>query len=254
MRLPKHLSIRHQKGRNLTKKATNKPQRSMRIHQAVAQKLGSEILEGKYPPESLFPGEIEHSAFLNVSRTPYREAIRTLVAKGLLESRPRTGTRVTRRDRWNLLDPDILAWMFSSTPDKQFIHDLFELRNVLEPTAAMMAAKRRTQEQLLRIESALKAMQNLGLASIGGQEADQQFHAEILLAAGNQALSTLTSSVGAAVRWTTHYKQSSSVAPRDPFPEHEAVYLAIANSDPDAAKAAMEYLVRQALLDMHIEL
>ena len=56
----------------------------MRIHQAVAQKLGSEILEGKYPPESLFPGEIEHSAFLNVSRTPYREAIRTLVAKGLL--------------------------------------------------------------------------------------------------------------------------------------------------------------------------
>ena len=228
--------------------------KSLRIHQAIAKQLGSEILQGKYPPNSLLPGEIEHSATLQVSRTPYREAIRTLIAKGLLESKPRTGTRVTSRDRWNLLDPDILAWMFSGVPNETFIHDLFELRQLLEPTAAMMAASRRSTEQLARMKTALDAMRTHGLATTLGQEADQSFHAEILIAAGNQALSTLTSSIGAAVRWTTHYKQTGKDNPRDPFPEHEAVFNAIAKGDPKSAKAAMEELVRFALLDIAVVL
>jgi len=228
--------------------------RSLRIHQALAKKLGSEILAGKFPPESLFPGEIEHSAVLGVSRTPYREAIRTLIAKGLLESRPRAGTKVTPRERWNLLDPDILAWTFSGTPDEKFIHDLFELRNLLEPAAAMMAASRRTPAQLQRMTAAIEGMERHDLATAEGQDADQRFHAEILVAAGNQALATLTSSVGAAVRWTTNYKQSKSRNPRNPLPEHKAVYAEIAAGNPEAAKAAMEELLRLALNDMAMEL
>jgi len=61
-----------------------------RIHQAIARTLGTAILGGRFKPGDSFEGEIEQSLALGVSRTPYREAIRILVAKGLLEIRPRS--------------------------------------------------------------------------------------------------------------------------------------------------------------------
>ena len=64
-----------------------------------------------------------------------REAIQVLTAKGLVESRPKAGTRVLPRNRWNLLDPDVLAWAFAGEPDIQFVRDLFELRAIVEPAA-----------------------------------------------------------------------------------------------------------------------
>ncbi len=224
--------------------------RSLRIHQAIARKLGIAILSGEIAPGDGFGGEIEQSEAMHVSRTAYREAIRILVAKGLLESRPRAGTHVTPRQRWNLLDPDILAWMFTGRPDARFIRDLFELRSILEPAAAALAATRRTQAQLAIMADALLRMGNHGLASTEGQEADRQFHHTILEASGNEALASLSSSVGAAVQWTTHYKQQASKSPRDPLPEHDAVRLAIENGDAAKARDAMSHLLNLALEDM----
>lgn len=224
--------------------------RALRIHQAIAQQLGIAILSGEYQPGDALSGEIEQSLALGVSRTPYREAIRILVAKGLLESRPKAGTHVTARERWNLLDPDVLAWMFIGTPDKRFIRDLFELRGLLEPAAARFAAARRTAEQLERMTTAVRSMRHHGLATAAGQVADQQFHRTILAASGNLALASLASSVGAAVQWTTHFKQRVSERPRDPLPEHEAVHAAIVAADPDRAHAAMMDLLQLALDDM----
>jgi DNA-binding FadR family transcriptional regulator len=224
--------------------------RALRIHQAIAQQLGTAILSGEYRPGDALNGEIEQSLALGVSRTPYREAIRILVAKGLLESRPKAGTHVTPRDRWNLLDPDVLAWMFMGTPDETFIQDLFELRALLEPPAAGFAAERRTTDQLDLMAQALSEMRRHGLAHPEGQAADRQFHREILAASGNLALASLASSVGAAVQWTTAFKQRGRKQPRDPLPEHEAVYEAIATGDPQAASAAMRELLSLALADM----
>lgn len=222
----------------------------LRIHQAIARQLGTAILSGEYQPGDTLTGEIEHSQALGVSRTPYREAIRTLVAKGLLESRPKAGTRVTQRERWNILDPDVLAWMFADQPNAAFVRDLFELRDLLEPAAARFAASRRTQHQLDQMEAALAGMRAHGLASEPGRAADQAFHHALLAASGNVALASLASSVGAAVQWTTHFKQRASKRPRDPLPEHEAVYRAIAAGDAAAAGAAMAELLRLALEDM----
>lgn len=224
----------------------------LRIHQQVAQKLALAILSGELPQGSVLPGEIEQAAAMDVSRTPYREAIRILAAKGFLESRPKTGTRVTSRDRWNVLDPEVLAWMFMGEPNERFIRDLFELRRLIEPAAARLAALRQTAEHITKMREALKEMQTHGLASKGGQEADQSFHRALLEAAGNEALGSLASTVGAAVQWTTHYKQRRSQNPRDPFPEHEAVFQAIERGDPVASYAAMEELVRLAEEDMWV--
>jgi DNA-binding FadR family transcriptional regulator len=223
---------------------------TLRIHQSVAQDLGIAILSGVYQPGAHFAGEIEQSAAMGVSRTAYREAIRILTAKGLLESKPKAGTHVTARERWNLLDPDMLAWMFMGTPNEQFIRDLFELRNLLEPAAAKLAAERRTAEQLAIMQSAIVDMRKYGLGTTEGQAADQRFHATLLAASGNQALATLASSVGAAVQWTTNFKQRANANPRDPLPEHIAVFDAISASDKAHAYTAMEILIDLAFKDM----
>lgn len=107
-----------------------------RLHGAIAHKLGTAILSGQYAPGNVLSGEIAFAVELNVSRSAYREAIQVLTAKGLVESRPKAGTRVLPRNRWNLLDPDVLAWAFVGEPDVEFVRDLFELRAIVEPAAA----------------------------------------------------------------------------------------------------------------------
>jgi len=220
-----------------------------RIHQAIARTLGTAILSGRYQPGESLEGEIEQSLALGVSRTPYREAIRILVAKGLLESRPRAGTHVTPRARWNLLDPDVLAWTFSGEPDPAFVRGLFELRGIIEPAAAALAARRRTAPQVAEMHEALDAMKRHGLSTDAGSAADQQFHRALLQATHNEALASLASSVAAAVDWTTRFKQRFQALPRDPYPDHMAVLAAIEASDAEQARQAMDELLRLALDD-----
>lgn len=225
-------------------------QNGLRKHQALARQLGIAILSGEFAPGEGFGGEIEQAEARGVSRTAYREAMRILTAKGLLESRPKAGTHITPRRRWNLLDPDVLEWMFSGTPDERFIADLFELRAVIEPAAAALAAQRHDEADLARMDAGLEGMRKYGLATAEGQAADQEFHTALLDAAGNEALASLATSVAAAVRWTTRFKQARDKHPRNPLPEHEAVRAMIATRDPDRAEAAMRRLLQLALADM----
>ncbi len=230
----------------------NSPERgsSLRIHQSVARDLGTAILSGKFKPGDNLGGEIERAEGLGISRTAYREAVRILIAKGMVESRPKAGTHVAPRKRWNLLDPEVLAWMFSGTPDEGFIQNLFELRGVIEPAAAALAAERHEAEHLQAMDRALAGMRDYGLGSAEGQRADQEFHTIILDAAKNEALAVLASTVGAAVSWTTRFKHRKNPMPRDPLPDHLAVRNAIASRDPAFASETMRELLRLALEEM----
>lgn len=226
----------------------------LRLHQSIARNIGTAILSGEFKPGDNLGGEIERSMTLGVSRTAYREAVRILIAKGMVESKPKAGTHVTPRKRWNLLDPEVLEWMFAGRPDENFIHDIFELRGVIEPAAASLAATRHTEEHLRAMDAALDGMREYGLARSEGQQADQDFHTVILDAAGNEALASLASSVGAAVRWTTQFKQRHSPRPRDPIADHVRLRDAIASRDPGFASSTMHHLLTLALQDMALSL
>jgi DNA-binding FadR family transcriptional regulator len=228
--------------------------RSKRLHGSIAHQLGVAILTGHYQPGDILPGEIEFSEQLQVSRSAYREAVRMLSAKGLVESRPKTGTRVSERERWNLLDPDVLGWAFASEPSEEFIRDLFELRSIVEPAAAELAAIRRNGADLALMGHALGEMARFGLATEEGRAADQKFHHAILAAARNAPLMALSSSIAAAVSWTTIFKQRKRKLPRDPLPDHRVLYDAIAEGNPVAARHAMAELVRLALEDTELSL
>ncbi len=223
-----------------------RPELAPRIHGTIAHDLGVEIVSGQRRPGEVLGGEIEASAALGVSRTAYREAIRILSAKGLVESRPKAGTRVLPRRHWNVLDPEVLAWTFEGEPDTEFILDLFELRAVVEPAAASLAAQRRGAEDVETMRTALADMARHTLSTAEGQAADQQFHRAILKAARNEPLAALASTVGAAVRWTTVFKQRERELPRDAQADHVRVCEAIAAGDPTEAREAMSELLRRA--------
>lgn len=220
-----------------------------RLRGAVAHHLGRAIVSGAIKPGERLTGEIANAAALDVSRSAYREAIQMLVAKGLVESRTKAGTRVRPRDRWNLLDPDVLAWAFSGEPDLAFIRDLFELRAIVEPAAVRLAAARRDKADIHALRAALAKMRRHTLATEAGQAADREFHDALLQATHNHALITLSASIGAAVNWTTRFKQRTKALPRDPVPDHARVSEAIAAGDQDAAEAAMRTLIDLAFED-----
>lgn len=222
-----------------------------RLHGAIAHKLGVAILSGEYAPGDKLSGEVAFAEELNVSRSAYREAVQVLTAKGLVESRTKAGTKVLSRNRWNLLDPEVLAWAFAGKPDRKFVRDLFELRAVVEPAAAGLAAERADKAELKVMREALAGMRRHTLATEAGRAADRDFHTAILQATRNDALQVLSASIGAAVNWTTQFKLSSPALPRNPIPDHVAVYDAIAAGDAEAASSAMRVLVALALEDAH---
>ena len=94
-----------------------KSAKALRLHGTIARDLGVRIVSGRFRPGDILDGEIDASDRLEVSRTAYREAVRILAAKGLVESRPKVGTRVSLPERWHLLDPDVLSWIFEREPD-----------------------------------------------------------------------------------------------------------------------------------------
>jgi DNA-binding FadR family transcriptional regulator len=220
-----------------------------RLRGAVAHYLGTAIVSGRIAPGERLTGEVANSEALDVSRSAYREAVQVLTAKGLVESRPKAGTRVLPRSRWNLLDPAVLAWAFTGEPDMNFVRDLFELRAIVEPAAARLAAERREKEDIKAMKDALAKMRRHTLATEAGRAADRDFHDALLQATHNHALMSLSASIGAAVSWTTQFKQRSRALPRDPVPDHSRVYDAIAAGDGDAASAAMQVLIELALED-----
>ena len=87
--------------------------------------------------------------------------------------------------------------------------------------------------------SALEAMAKHGLATEQGRLADQHFHMAMLEATANEMVVALASSIMAAIAWTTIYKQRERELPRDPIPDHQRLFDAVAAADPSAAHSAV---------------
>src|SRR5215470_20254241 len=201
-------------------RARQAPARALRLHGTIARQLGIAILAGEYQPGDLLDSEIAASEQFAVSRTAYREAVRILSAKGLVDARPKVGTRINPQTKWNLLDPDVLEWTFESEPDVALLNSLFELRNVVESAAAGLAATRRSAAHLKAMRAALDGMAEYTLATPQGRQADIDFHTTLLDATDNPFIISLSSGVSAAISTTNIFKQRRRPLRRDPIPDH----------------------------------
>lgn len=207
----------------------------------VADELGSRIVRGEIKPGGAFPIEAELGQEFGASRSVIREAVKSLAAKGLLESRTRTGIRVLPPERWNLFDLDVLEWRYTSMPPEAFFKELFEIRRMIEPEAAALAAERGTAVEIVAIESAFEAMETSNTTTDAAIGADLAFHQSILAAAHNALLLQMGSLIGVGLQ--VSYRISKD--PYDVFlPRHKEVLVAIKARQPDTARKAMDALLR----------
>lgn len=154
----------------------------------VIEGVGRAIIRGQYAPGELMPKEAELTEEYGVSRTSVREAMRVLAAKGLVDIRQKIGTRVRRAEQWNVFDADILRWHRDEGLGAAILRDLVEVRQIMEPQAARLAANRATMDDLRRLEDALRAMS----AAVEDREsyahADVDFHQAVYGASHNVLL------------------------------------------------------------------
>jgi DNA-binding FadR family transcriptional regulator len=211
----------------------------------VAGKIGRRIVSGQYRPGDTLPTEPRIQAEFGVSRTAVREAIRLLSAKGLTASRPKIGTRVRPTVDWNMLDPDVLRWQLDQSPSEEFIHALFEMREIIEPAAAERAAERATPEELDRMGVAMEGIQNEARASPEQIKADIDFHMAILEASRNPLLRSVGAMIASALSISFSLGWRTVMA-EDAVLQHRAVYDAIRRRDGEQAFLAMRKLLRNA--------
>lgn len=213
-----------------------------RIHAELAAGIGTRILDGTYPPGTLLPNEAEWGKMFGASRTAVREAIKTLNGKGLLVSRPKVGSRVEPRERWNLLDRDVMAWHCAAMDKNAFLISLQEVRRILEPGAALLAASRRTPEQLTQLQDALEGMRNATTAE-DMVAPDVRFHLTLLASANNELLAPFGIVIEQALAAMFDFTTRHNTKPGQVIPMHADVVSAIAAQDPEAARRAMTVLL-----------
>lgn len=216
------------------------------LHGQVVHELGTRIVTGDIGEGDILPNETQLGASFDVSRTALREGIKVLSAKGLLASRTRTGTRVRPRHEWNMLDPDILAWRLQSAQPEQYIRDLVEFRQAVEPLAASLAAQRATPQHIENIQKAFDDMIEAGTDVHASVKPTLRFHQAIFLASGNELLAPLGSLVEAAL--TMSFRLAELSSKREEINLHRAILDAIKAHDSRAAWKAMF-----ALLDRTVE-
>ena len=207
------------------------------LHQQVIQELGRSIVSGELEPGKNLPRAEILAERMNVSRAALREAMKVLSAKGLIESRQKTGTRVREEIHWNQLDADVLAWRCASMPTDSFVDKLVEMREIIEPAAAVTAARRRTDEQLAAIEIAYEAM----------AAADMAFHEAVLQATNNELLTSLFSVIETALGSYFVLSARHSADFKYSLPQHFKVYEAIRRRKPEVARQAMIEMVSESL-------
>ena len=220
------------------------------LHAGVVNAIGRRIVRGELAPGEILPEQGELSRQLGVSRTVVREATKVLATMGLVESRSKRGTVVLPRSEWRLLDPDVLAWLTEAGPDPDFLRNVFEVRRIIEPAAARLAAVRASPDELAAIEDALQGMTDAGDGP-AYLAADVRYHEILVAATHNDHLVQLVAAFGPAFQAGLR-AATRNVRPWPDFHEsglthHRQVLDAVTAHDADGAARAMEYLVDQSL-------
>jgi DNA-binding FadR family transcriptional regulator len=228
---------------------TQPPRR--KLHATITREIAIRIIEAERRSEQIaFPKESDLSAQLGVSRTVIRESMKVLLDKGMVEMRPKTGTKTRPRSAWNLLDPDILVWQAELAPDARFLRDLCEVRLALEPTASGFAAVRATTGELDEIAQCLMMREALGsdapLESV--VELDGQFFDAVIVASHNPLLVNLNAIIREPIKTALLFSLRSTANIALTSKAQRDLFRALQRKDPVAASKAAERAVGVAML------
>jgi GntR family transcriptional repressor for pyruvate dehydrogenase complex len=194
----------------------------------VVDKLFEMLRSGEYRVGDRLPSEWELVEALNVGRSAVREAIRELVTLQLVELRPGRGTYVRSLRPDLLLRPDT----FNDVLRSAVIRELLEVRRIIEPEAAAIAAERASDDEIARLRHDVDRLRDAVRVGYRPPE-DLGFHLDVVRATHNTSMSRVAGAI-------VGFYERDDVLPTDrDVAEHGALAEAIARRDPDAARRIM---------------
>lgn len=211
----------------------------------LVQAIGAAIVRGDHEPGTTLPVESDLGASFGAGRNAVREAIKVLAGKGFLRTERRAGTIVQPRAQWAMLDPDVLAWMLGDPAGRTYLlQSLSELRRIVEPEAAALAARKASATQVLRLLEAYELMALHRRDREKAIESDILFHERLLDASQNALLSSMSRSIVVLLRANF----ALSIERKDGFirnlEQHGKVADAIRRQDPERARGEMMTLLQ----------
>ena len=213
---------------------------------AAVETLGQGIANGTYPQGSTLAIEQKLAASLGVGRNALREAVKVLSGKGLISTAPRSGTKIRPMIDWNMLDPDVLNWHADpATASPEFLLDLLELRQIIEPRAAELAAERATKTDLAEILTACEDMATAAADVERRLEADIRFHIAVLKASHNRVMSHFRYAISTYLR--AHVKLGKEQAQdinKEDLDRHHKIAWAIASGKSTEAKQLTQEILQ----------
>jgi DNA-binding FadR family transcriptional regulator len=168
-------------------------------HDHAVDDIGKKIVAGVYPIGSVLPSSDDLTKRLVISRTPLREALQTLTAKGMVLARAKVGTRVLPESDWNMFDADILSWREAAGISETSLAMLYEMRQSLEPVAAALAAERRSDADVVELRMLATKLILDGESVAEFVAADVAFHRLILVMSGNPFMRSIGAMISTAL-------------------------------------------------------
>ena len=217
-----------------------KPVKKTRVYEEIVVKIKDMLENGRLKSGDQLPGERELSEVFQVSRSSVREALRTLETQGYLESRQGDGTYIASKPVESLVNP--LASVIFSEKDSQM--ELFEMRRLIEPQLAYLAAERATQEEIAMMEQALVLQEEAVARGETGTDVDRSFHYIMAKATKNKVLLRLTDSMRDLLAESRDKYLQVEGRPDKSISRHRQVLDAIKARDGElAAQVMLEHVV-----------
>jgi DNA-binding FadR family transcriptional regulator len=229
--------------------------RAPTLSKQISDALVRRIVRGDIRPGDALPSEEELATQFDVSRPVIREAVKELAVIGLVESRQGRSTRVAQEAEWNPFDSRVLEARSELSTVDEVLLELLELRRIIETGACGLAASKRTDSDIKRMETAIAAM----AASMDDHERftdeDIRFHDAVLRATGNRLLVRLIDLIGPLLRVGRRMSlERRPDGPAESLRGHRQILRAVKAGDVDRARQTMrEHLSWTANLKLNDE-
>jgi GntR family transcriptional regulator, transcriptional repressor for pyruvate dehydrogenase complex len=215
------------------------------LSKKVEDQLKKAILRKMYVPGERLPSEIELSNVFGVSRTSIREALRTLAGQGLVEISGRSGVFVKEIDMQQVVDP-LAALLEVKCGDDSDLH-LNEVRSLIEPTIAGLAAERRTEEHLANLKKSLDAMIQQESIPKRIVRYDIEFHQRLAVATGNPIIPVLMEPIFLLLKPFITENFALDQAHESAIQQHRRILGCLEKGDGDGAFQAMSEHMQTAM-------
>jgi GntR family galactonate operon transcriptional repressor len=249
------MAISDQSANSRSKNKRPESRRSTSVVDKLVSALGRDISSGVWKPGETLPTEPEIAHRFGAGRNAVREAVKILAAKGFVRTERRAGTIVRPESCWNLLDPEVLSWMLSALGSRDnLLDELSELRSIIEPMAAALAATHASAMEALRISEAISEaydqMEKLSDEVQKVIDADVAFHELLFGATHNRLIVALVPAFSLLLRTNFEISVRAGKEASRNLKEHRQIAEAVSRRDPEAAQRAARKLLAKNAIDL----